>query len=49
MQHSIQQAKIARLIKYQIFISNVCAEIYVKDSPRAQFTLANVEPLRSFV
>ena len=48
-EHSIQQAKIARLIKDQIFTSNECAKIYLKDSPRARFTLAKVEPLRSFV
>ena len=47
--HSIQQTKIARLIKDQIFTSIECAEIDQEESSRARFTLAKVEPLRSLV
>ena len=47
--HSIQQPKIARLIKDQIFTSIECAEIDSEESPRARFTLAKFEPLRSLV
>ena len=47
--HSIHQPKIARLIKDQIFTSIECAEIDSEESPRARFTLAKDEPLRSFV